>query len=299
MECLLWIGVCSLILFAAVWGMLRMRSRSNTPRARGFMGDQNATVAISFALMFPLALLMVFVIVQAALMFNVNMVVNYSAYAAARSAIVWVPISMEPESQNLVMNPDFSGNLPSDKMPYVRRAAVLALIPISNRLDPVYAPSSDSGFSGEDVLTQMQQVFGRSGKKVPVWSRRVPEQYAYADAHTKVEIAMPHHWRDGNPDNDCPYNRTRGTGEWEVNEWRGWYEVTESYCPFNDERWDYASHEALELTVTYVYELTVPFASRILGKRFTRADGKRGYGRQIQKTCIMNNEGPFELRPKG
>jgi hypothetical protein len=300
LKCIGLIAGGLVVLFVVVFALLRMRSTAvEAPKATNFLHDQNAAVAMAFALLLPIAIVIIFTIIQAALMFNANMVVNYAAYAATRTAIVWVPKPLGEEGQNLIMNPDYPDGEDSVKLQFIRRAAVLALIPISSKLPASPSESSPNGLPADEVLNQTRQALGRGDAPSPGWLRRVQDQYAYADYYSVTTLEQPGHWRDGNPHNDCPYGRRRTTGSWIFDQWSGWSEETEPFCPYFERRWDYAPTEALEITVDYQYELTIPYAKRVLGQLFTRTDGSRGYYVPIRADCSMTNEGLFELKTSG
>jgi len=312
-------GVVVLGLVAALLVVMRPR----TSRAeRGLHTDQGGTAAVEMALLFPIALMIFLTILQAALLFNANMVVHYAAYAAARVATVVVPMDMgdiSDEGRNLVYGPNQGI---SEKREMIRRAAVLALVPISAQ-----AKGQTAGGGGgpgalvghEDVVSSAAQgAMGlRDAAEDPEWGwgwpGRVRAQYAYADTVctqdgaefpvTQVDLAPPDHWQDGDPDPDCPYRHTRRPEDWYL--WQNWWEAWEPWCPYFHRDfpiWDFWYWEFLDVKVTYQFLLQIPYARRFLGEAISVAGLETdragdAYAVEIQVVRSLSNEGGPELRP--
>jgi len=299
-RCLVIIGVGMLALGAAVMVLLRARGAASPyglrrgkrrGGVRGIATDQGGTAAIEMTLLLPFALMIFLVIAQAAILFNGNMVVHYSGFAASRVAIVVVPMEIGEELKNLVYNPDWALNPPSEKLELIRRAAVLALVPVSGPLAEAEAVPGAGG--AQAVEGQTRTLFGFFGADDPWWFRRIQRQYNYANKFTTLTLARPGHWRDGNPDPDCPY-RHHYRDAW--TQW-GWSYVP--YCPFHPERMDYAYWEDLHLRIVYPFLLEVPVANRVMGEKFD-LPGRRGnsYATEIKVISTLSNEGGPEVRPK-
>jgi hypothetical protein len=290
LKCLAIIIVGAAVL--AVLGLALARVRQVRVRAvRGFHGDQGGTAAIEMAFVFPLGLMIFLTITQAALLFNANMVVNYAAFAAARMATVVVPMSINDEGHNLVWPPSSAS---SQKLELIRRAAVLALVPVSARLTSADAQDPQA----PAVHDQAQSTFGHFGAQAPAWFRRIEPQYNYAAANTQIELAAPEHWQDGNPDNDCPYHNDRR------DQWSQWGWTYVPFCPYFHHVppiWDFWFWEDLHVRVTYPYLLEVPYASRFLGDAEITLPDRTGtqYVATIPVTVSLSNEGETEVRPAG
>jgi len=264
-----------------------------TGRARDVAADEGGTAAIQMTLLLPVALVIFLIITQAALLFNANMVVHYAGFCAARMATVVVPLEIGDELQNLVYNPDVATNPSSEKLEMIRRAAVLALAPISASLDVAESEEAEGATDGGQAIEEgTRNLFRRLGADTKPWFRRIRKQYHYADTYTEWELAKPEHWRDGDPNSDCPY-RYYQRGEWTL--W-GWSYIP--YCPFYPDRMDYAYWEDLHVRVTYPYLLEVPVAGRVMGEMY-QIPGRRGnsYREVIRVTCTLSNEGGPERRP--
>ena len=88
------LGVGGACVGGAWWigGRLTRRPRSTgEPRSWTlFTRDETATAMLDFVLIFPIFTTIVLVFTQLALLINARLVVSYAAFAAARSAVVWL-----------------------------------------------------------------------------------------------------------------------------------------------------------------------------------------------------------------
>jgi hypothetical protein len=132
--------------------------------------EDGGTVMLDFGLTFPLFVGIVLVVVQLALLVNARLVVSYAAFAAARSAVVWLPEGTEAGQQ------------------HAERAAALACLPISHPVPGVgvlaVPPLIPVFIHGED------------------WWRRVQrggEKHVYAQLATEVELRDPQGGKDFGP----------------------------------------------------------------------------------------------------
>ncbi len=311
-RCLLIVlgGVVVLAAVAAL--LLRFRPAHRRKRVAGLHADQGGTSAVEMTLLFPIAVMIFLVITQAALLFNANMVVHYSGFAAARVATVVVPMEIGSEAPNLVWNPDVSETPPSEKLELIRRAAVLALVPISGRASSSGEGAGEAGGGVVESRTRKAYEILKDGRAMegdgwiermaslyedddPWWFNRIVEQYNYANEYTEIELAKPWHWRnDGNPDDDCPYRHHR-RGEW--SQW-GWNYVP--FCPHWEKFMDYAWWEDLAVKVEFRFPLYVPYAGRLLRDPGAEmdVDGETVHYTLIRLVGVLSNEGGQELRPE-
>jgi hypothetical protein len=289
-------GVVALGVIAA---LLAGAARARSERRGGVQGiaaDQTGTAAIEMTLLLPFAVMIFLVITQAALLFNANMVVHYAAFAASRVSIVVVPMEIGEELRNLVYNPDVELNPPSEKLDLIRRAAVLALVPISASIMDAEAEATAGGGGGPVVEAETRAVFDYLGGADDLWwFRRIRKQYDYANRFVEITLARPDHWRDGDPDPDCPY-RHYVRDEW--TQW-GWSYIP--YCPYHDERMDYWYWEDLHLRLLYPYLLEVPIARRVMGGEELEVPGRTGtsWCQWIKVISTLSNEGGPERLPRG
>jgi hypothetical protein len=295
-RCLIIAGVCLAVLALIAGILIRLRP-AGRGAARQMHGDQGGTAAIEMTLLLPIALVMFLMIIQAVLVFNARMVMNYAAFAASRVAIVVVPRDMESEGPNLVW-PYYVGA--SAKVEKMRMAAVLALIPIS----PKMAGEVDE--LGLSLDNQLQMLFSGEDSLHPWWVNRVKAQYRFANQFTDVSIDQPEHWRDGDPDNDCPYSK-HYRGDWVSGNWT-WIPYCPYHVPHRDEDiWDYAFWEDLTVTVRYPFVLQIPYACKVMydlsgedERDIVEINDRQYYALKFTWTLAkekgaLSNEGGFEV----
>ena len=289
--CLVLMGGGLLVLGLLVGLAIRLRP-ATAAGPRAIHADQGGTAAIEMAFVFPLGLMIFMVITQAALLFNANMVTHYAAFCAARMAVVVVPMEIGSEGARLVWpcTPDEQG--PSEKLELMRRAAVLALLPICAELKEEVGDAT-----GQAIHDQTKSLFTYAGGKDQWWFHRVQAQFAYGLAYTKIDLARPDHWQDGNPDNDCPSAASKR------DTWTQWGWTYVPYCPYYHQSpsiWDFWWYEDLDVRVTYDYLLQVPYASRFMGDPIS-VPGREGqsYAARIKWVGTLSCEGGPELKLKG
>ncbi len=174
---------CGLAL-AAVGAVLRRIGRAGRRgRKSGLASDCRGAAMVEFALVFPIALMIILMMVQAMLMMSGAIVVNYAAFAAARTAVVWVPrdlpgdpASYQPEPGNELAPPG-----QSLKLAKVQAAAANACLPVAGRA----APSA----AGDAVRGGVEQYYRQFNVPPPNWvNNYVAGKVAYAWAHTQVHL---------------------------------------------------------------------------------------------------------------
>jgi len=292
-RCLVIIAAGAVALGLVVCALFRARPGRRGARAASIAADEGGTAAVEMTLLFPFALMIFLIITQAALLFNANVVVHYAAYCAARVATTAVPLEIGDELRNLVYNPEVT-NPPSEKLELIRRAAVLALLPISASLEDASANGDLPGAGGGTAVeSETKGAFERLGGDAKPWFRRIRKQYNYANAYTKIDLAKPDHWRNGNLDSGCPYRHQRR------GDWTAWGWEYHPYCPFHDERMDYGYWEDLHVRLIYRYLLEVPLAARVMGEA-CEVPGRRGksFCQEIKVISTLSNEGGPERKPQ-
>lgn len=132
--------------------------------------EDGGTVMLDFILTFPLFVIIVLTVVQLALLINARLVVSYAAFAAARSAVVWLPEGIGAAQE------------------HAERAAALACIPVSH-------PVPGLGLLATPPLVPVF-IHGED------WWRRVQrggEKHVYAQLATEVELRDPKGGQDFGP----------------------------------------------------------------------------------------------------
>lgn len=126
------------------------------PRKRKKMDDSGQAL-VEFIIIFPTILVITTCIIQVAMMKTAKMLVNYAAFNATRSAIVWIPMSISEDTwffgerdyespANEIIN-DFDER--NEKMNRIRRAAQLSLLPAGSSHHSFFSTFQVSGYNEE------------------------------------------------------------------------------------------------------------------------------------------------------
>lgn len=298
MACLPWFGV-----LLALMALLRLLVRFCRPpvswqRLTTLHSNQTGGVqSLSFVATLPVFVMVIMLIVQVSQVMIANLVVQYAAYAAARSAMVWTPARVPPwEYANQIgdhwnmpverydylpsyvygypvyrIQPDVYPSAGGDrfaKLVRVHRAAALACMPI--------APSRNPG--GDAAVTPLIDSTTRAYQSVSPASMsnlRVPPRIAnklsYSLSNTTIEM-----------------RRTAPNDYW-IWWWPSW-----------DWEWGPTWRDQLTVTVTHQYAL-LPGPGRLLARSVARSGqdsvsgriGRRGdfYTIPITATATLPCEG--------
>jgi len=316
---LLWLLGGMVVLGILVAVMIRLQPARLHGHPKALHGDQDGTATVEFVMLMPFALLITLLITQAALLFQANMTVNYAAYAAGREASVALSLDLPNEGgmHNLVNNPDYPLSGHSTKLDLIKRAACLALIPVSGVCDTPPAPDpgidtltdlTDPG--GQVIADQTKALFSSFGADTHGWMGRVQKKYNYALRYTEVTMDKPQHWiDDGNPDTGCPYSASKPITGYENWNWdTGNFQETINgttytnglpYCPHFDAQMDYYKWEELHVHLKYQFLLDVPYTGILLGGTKVQVPGVQGMSWQVEiKTnCDVMNEGGPDPKP--
>ncbi len=147
-------------------------------RLRSILTSENgAAYSMSLALLTPLYTLMICFLIELTLMLNVQIGVDYAAFSAARSAIVWLPAEVTPlNSQQQLAD-------------MVHLAAAQAITPYASSQDK-HRRSGSSGNSAAEgnYLTAYERLVTTSR---PQQASYVNNKYQYALAATHVDFEPP------------------------------------------------------------------------------------------------------------
>jgi len=173
------VGVVSACALVAIGGMLWAAGSRNRLRRR----SQDGSAILEFALALPFAMMLVLLMAQSSLLMVGNLCVNYSAYCAARSAIVNVPDDLSPNEPPNVVDSDPTA---SGKMRRLQVAAVWAVLPVSCSSRDL--PEADA----QALIEGLESFFERYGEPTPYWVRaHLGRKLRYADEYTTVELEPP------------------------------------------------------------------------------------------------------------
>ena len=313
----------------ARWNLKRLGSLHHCQRG----GVQS----LSFVLTMPLFIMIVLFIVQVSQLMIATLVVHYAAFAAARSAIVWIPAELQPngraiaEPENVLplpasesnpsllvfrAGPDRAGNAAvweyaresqtarSVKYANIFTAAALACSPLAPSRDLGYR----NGLQNSDVaetLLNAYRTLAPSTAANPRLRSRIEQKIAYAFMNTAVRIE----WVDRDSRAGPTYNPRvaiidddgRARRDQNGNVVRTWRS--------NEVGWE----DPISITVTHEFTL-LPGPGRFLSRFLVRADGRPdrisqrihrlngpenldSYSTPVWATVTLTNEGMKPILP--
>lgn len=165
---LLWLA-CAAVLY-------RLGRNIHLPKAaiRGFVrSDDGASYSLNLALVTPLYALMICFLIEITLMLNVQIGVDYAAFTAARSAIVWLPAEITQRNT-------------AEQMPaMVHLAAAQALTPYASSLE---SNQRNDGASGGDGEQPYFEAYGQTAESGSQTQEYVGRKRRYAMAATSISM---------------------------------------------------------------------------------------------------------------
>jgi hypothetical protein len=326
-ACLPWLAVLVVSYLLACFLVRVSRARLQLGRLKQLHRDQQGGVqSLSFVLTLPIFIMVMMLIVQVSQLMIGIVVVHYAAFAAARSAIVWIPASLEvPEASNClsyyfpdpaatdqvfpILDPADPNYGPRDggvtyllakggpKYNKIKLAAILATMPIS--------PSRDYGFKLEEewmnTSDSIKSAFASMAPSLNLNSavpKRIDAKLAYALNNTDVEVRFNH-------------KNTEPPLKWDVNGyWWGIYEIPPEPYEFkvNEVGWQ----DLVTVKVTHNFAL-LPGPGRMLARyglfgetarsdAESRREGKVSvykdtYGVLLTASAALNVEGEKSVIP--
>ncbi|MEL7087241.1 MAG: TadE/TadG family type IV pilus assembly protein [Planctomycetota bacterium] len=179
---------------AAAAGRGRRRGAAVARMIRGWrasrwrLAGESGTATVEFVLVFPAALIICLILLQAVLMFTGNLFVNYAAYAAARAAIVQAPDG----------RPGGGGQLSygTAAVDAVTRAAAYAMVPVSGPGRASDGSAASGGDGLDDAKTNPAAAFVAGlnayyggADDAPAWVENLAgARMRYALEHTHIRI---------------------------------------------------------------------------------------------------------------
>lgn len=158
-------------------GLVVLRRLHRHHRLANPLTDDTGTATIEFALLFPILLFMMLLLTQTTTLMAGNIFVNYSAYAATRSAIVQIPREISEDPANR-----FTASQGYQKHDAIQRAAALALVPVAGRKN-----SSDVGADSASFAAGLQRYYESYGRNAPRWiDTFAAARLNYAMDHTQI-----------------------------------------------------------------------------------------------------------------
>jgi len=202
-------------LVAVLWLLLRLSgAKLRLARLRQLhCSERGGVQSLSFVLTLPLFIMILMGIVQASQIMIAQIVVEYAAIAAARSAIVWIPAELEPslEQENgigeLVLGEDesFAGegqtwyvnaDQRSPKFRRIKLAAAMACMPIA----PSRTIERDRSHPDNDAYDSIRAAYfsiaPTSAANNLRTEERLEHKLAYSLTNTLVDIQVIHPGRE-------------------------------------------------------------------------------------------------------
>jgi hypothetical protein len=151
-----------------------------------------AATVVDFALTLPIFLIILLLIIQLMIMLNGALIVHYAAYAAARSARVWMwdadpwrlGTVLDPSLERLLKNPWVLANRSDEVRQRIERAARFALIAASPA--DVRLPSSPVDVP-ESTIRAMAQTAGYA-RRAGVLLRQA--RYAFDPQNARIDVEV-------------------------------------------------------------------------------------------------------------
>ena len=170
--------------------------------------DQSGAVqSLSFVLTLPVFVMILMFIVQLSQVTIARVVLEYAAFAAARSAIVWIPANLGPgEEENRIGRLRYlgdvleeDGNMYSEyevepdgpKFRKIHFAAAMACLPICPSRD-VGEPRDHPGNAAAGALIRAYQAYAPGATANPRIPARIRNKLAYALNNTRLRILIRH-----------------------------------------------------------------------------------------------------------
>ena len=304
LACLPWMTIliasfCVLFLIARA-----NRARFKPRRLLRLHADQRGAVqSLSFVLTLPIFIMVMMLIVQVSQLMIGQIVVEYAAFAAARSATVWIPAdTSDGEVENCIssyyvdttaadqaspiLDDDDPNYGPTEggatyrlvpggaKYEKITSAAAMACMPISPSRD-VGATLSGTGPAAADILYRTYTAMAPGSDSARALAGRIRNKLAYSIANTSVEIRFYH--RNSEPPLGVTYLIPPDADEYRYNE-LGWQD---------------------QITVTVRHNLALlPGPGRLLARSSEGiADQGTVYVYPLSASATIGNEGEKSVIP--
>lgn len=180
---MLWSAAIALACLIALGGGLMTLNRLHRRRAVGSPTlDADGTATIEFALVTPILLFFGLVLTQTTMLMAGHIFVNYSAYAAARSAIVQIPSDYADDAANW-----YTGGTGNTKHARIRRAAIFAVAPVGGELE-----SGGGSVDADEFVESLRTYYRMNGDTEPRWlDTLTADRLRYAAENTTVTVMTP------------------------------------------------------------------------------------------------------------
>ncbi len=190
-------------------------AKLNWNRLRSINRCQAGSVqSLAFVLTLPFFVMIMMLIVQASQVMVANVAVHYSAFAAVRSAAVWIPANVNIiEAENRISSIEWleTGQEGSryriapfgEKFSKIRQAAVLAVMSQGPSRDLGYTLDANGEQTAFALVSLYQGLDAESGTNTLI-ARRLRNKLAYSYANTDVQIEFWHRFGQNRSQRDAP-----------------------------------------------------------------------------------------------
>lgn len=143
--------------------------------------NESGTATVEFCMVFPIVLILILILVQSTLLMVGNQFVHYAAFAATRSAIVYIPADFSGDGEPRNTITPMEG---SSKYDAIRASAYFAVMPVCGRQD-----DSDEPLRTDEFVAGLRDHFTSYGKDTPRWVETLAaDRLRYAAENTVVEV---------------------------------------------------------------------------------------------------------------
>ena len=180
---LVWVISLALFLVLTIYGLRslgKISLRDIRVRLCGLIHDESgASYSLSFAMVFPIYVLIIALILEATFMLVAKMGTMYAAFGAARSAIVWTTVEKPNDRQS--MRTSITGK--SQKM--AQQAAIQAMVPFASGLHP---GNSSTSQAANDYL-KAYKAYTDGATKKPLRAEYIIGKYNYAAGSVRTSLS--------------------------------------------------------------------------------------------------------------
>ena len=221
-ACLPWAALVVAAIVAARVLVWLSGARLRPARLRSIHNCESGSVqSLSFVLVLPFFVMVMMLILQASQLMIGNIVMQYAAYAAARSASVWIPATVSIEEsanrissrRQLTSSPSATGGIISfdsfdergwkfeiapegDKYSKIQQAAVLACMSLGPSGDLGYQADNDT-LTSSVALTKLYAGLDPGSNSNSRINPRIRNKLAYSARNTRVDVTFWHRFRPG------------------------------------------------------------------------------------------------------
>ncbi len=175
-------GLKAAVSLRRVWPGVCAPARLAGARCRCALTQEAGTATVEFCMVFPIVLFLILILVQATLLMVGNQFVHYAAFAATRSAIVYIPADMTDEGG--VGRNSLSLTKGSPKYDAIRASAYFAVMPVCGKLD-----DSNEPLRTDEFVDGLKSHFTSYGQDAPRWvDTLAADRLRYAAENTDIQI---------------------------------------------------------------------------------------------------------------